>query len=173
MNGFFLIIPFILIRFGLLARFSSEAVKRAAHFAPLSGNEVFAYWVYQISNAAIFVYLCFLRVKPEVSWQFFSGAAVDLLGLALCAATIKDFASPSEGGINQNGLYRFSRNPMYLSYFLYFIGCVILTRSVILCGIVDVFQIASHWIILSEERWCMDTFGDAYRQYMKTVRRYI
>lgn len=173
MNGFFLIIPFILIRFGLLARFSSEAVKRAAHFAPLSGNEVFAYWVYQISNAAIFVYLCFLRVKPEVSWQFFSGAAVYLLGLALCAATIKDFASPSEGGINQNGLYRLSRNPMYLSYFLYFIGCVILTRSVILCGIVAVFQIASHWIILSEERWCMDTFGDAYRQYMKTVRRYI
>ena len=173
MNGFFLIIPFILIRFGLLARFSSEAVKRAAHFAPLSGNEVFAYWVYQISNAAIFVYLCFLRVKPEVSWQFFSGAAVYLLGLALCAATIKDFASPSEGGINQNGLYRFSRNPMYLSYFLYFIGCVILPRSVILCGIVIVFQIASHWIILSEERWCMDTFGDAYRQYMKTVRRYI
>ena len=173
MNGFFLIIPFILIRFGLLARFSSEAVKRAAHFAPLSGNEVFAYWVYQISNAAIFVYLCFLRVKPEVSWQFFSGAAVYLLGLALCAATIKDLASPSEGGINQNGLYRFSRNPMYLSYFLYFIGCVILTRSVILCGIVVVFQIASHWIILSEERWCMDTFGDAYRQYMKTVRRYI
>ena len=173
MNGFFLIIPFILIRFGLLARFSSEAVKRAAHFAPLSGNEVFAYWVYQISNAAIFVYLCFLRVKPEVSWQFFSGAAVYLLGLVLCAATIKDFASPSEGGINQNGLYRLSRNPMYLSYFLYFIGCVILTRSVILCGIVIVFQIASHWIILSEERWCMDTFGDAYRQYMKTVRRYI
>ncbi len=173
MNGFFLIIPFILIRFGLLARFSSEAVKRAAHFAPLSGNEVFAYWVYQISNAAIFVYLCFLRVKPEVSWQFFSGAAVYLLGLALCAATIKDFASPSEGGINQNGLYRLSRNPMYLSYFLYFIGCVILTQSVILCGIVVVFQIASHWIILSEERWCMDTFGDAYRQYMKTVRRYI
>ena len=134
---------------------------------------MFAYWVYQISNAAIFVYLCFLRVKPEVSWQFFSGAAVYLLGLALCAATIKDFASPSEGGINQNGLYRFSRNPMYLSYFLYFIGCVILTRSVILCVIVVVFQIASHWIILSEERWCMDTFGDAYRQYMKTVRRYI
>ncbi|MFR3761144.1 methyltransferase family protein [Hungatella sp.] len=173
MNGFFLIIPFILIRFGLLARFSSEAVKRAAHFAPLSGNEVFAYWVYQISNAAIFVYLCFLRVKPEVSWQFFSGAAVYLLGLALCAATIKDFASPSEGGINQNGLYRFSRNPMYLSYFLYFIGCVILTRSVILCVIVVLFQIVSHWIILSEERWCMNTFGDAYRQYMKTVRRYI
>ena len=173
MNGFFLIIPFILIRFGLLARFSSEAVKRAAHFAPLSGNEVFAYWVYQISNAAIFVYLCFLRVKPEVSWQFFSGAAVYLLGLVLCAATIKDFASPSEGGINQNGLYRFSRNPMYLSYFLYFIGCVILTRSVILCVIVVLFQIVSHWIILSEERWCMNTFGDAYRQYMKTVRRYI
>ncbi|MFR9147785.1 isoprenylcysteine carboxylmethyltransferase family protein [Hungatella sp.] len=101
------------------------------------------------------------------------GPAVYLLGLALCAATIKDFASPSEGGINQNGLYRLSRNPMYLSYFLYFIGCVILTRSVILCVIVVLFQIASHWIILSEERWCMNTFGDAYRQYMKTVRRYI
>jgi protein-S-isoprenylcysteine O-methyltransferase Ste14 len=36
-----------------------------------------------------------------------------------------------------------------------------------------VFQISSHWIILSEERWCVKQFGDEYIDYMKRVRRYI
>jgi len=84
-----------------------------------------------------------------------------------------DFAAPSGEDLNQNGLYRFSRNPMYLSYFLLFMGCALLTHSVLLGGIVIIFQLSSHWIILSEERWCIGKFGDAYRQYMKRVRRYI
>lgn len=52
-------------------------------------------------------------------------------------------------------------------------GCALLTHSVLLGGIVIIFQLSSHWIILSEERWCIGEFGDAYRQYMKRVRRYI
>jgi len=44
-----------------------------------------------------------------------------------------------------------------------------LTQSLILCGIVLIFQSSSHWIILSEERWCIEIFGEAYKQYMKKV----
>ena len=62
---------------------------------------------------------------------------------------------------------------MYVSYFICFAGCAFLTQSLILGGIVLVFQISAHWIILSEERWCMEKFGDSYVEYMKRVRRYI
>ena len=62
MNGFLLLIPFLLVRFGLLALLDREAVGRAAHFAPMSGGEIPAYWVYQISTAAIFIYLCFCKI---------------------------------------------------------------------------------------------------------------
>ena len=173
MTGFLLLIPFLLIRFGVLSHLDRAAVKRAAFFAPMAGKEIAAYWIYQLSNAAIFIVLFFLKVPIDFSWQFWSGTLFYLLGLVLCTASVIDFAAPSGEGLNQNGLYRFSRNPMYLSYFILFMGCALLTHSVLLGGIDIIFQLSSHWIILSEERWCIGRFGDAYRQYMKRVRRYI
>ena len=60
MNGFLLLVPFILIRFGLLSILSKEAINRAAYFPPLIKNEKAAYWLYQISNIAI---LFLFRIK--------------------------------------------------------------------------------------------------------------
>jgi protein-S-isoprenylcysteine O-methyltransferase Ste14 len=60
-----------------------------------------------------------------------------------------------------------------VAYFVYFLGCVLLTRSLLLFAILLVFQISAHWIILSEERWCMEKFGEDYIRYMRGTRRYI
>ncbi len=173
MYGFLLLIPFLLIRFGLLSLLNREAVSRAAYFAPVRGGERAAYWIYQISNAGIFLSLFFLRIAADSSWQFILGLVCYILGLCLCAASVAGFASPDREGLNTEGIYRFSRNPMYVSYFICFLGMALLTRSWLLFGVVAVFQISSHWIILSEERWCLEKFGTAYEQYMKSVRRYI
>lgn len=173
MNGFLLLIPFLLIRFGIPSILNKGAIQRAAYFPQRFGNEKLAYGVYQISNIAIFMYLCFLTVKMDFSLQFYLGLISYLLGLILCTISIINFAMPSNSGLNINGFYKFSRNPMYLSYFVCFVGCAMLAQSLMLFGIVLIFQISSHWIILSEERWCIERFGEAYKQYMKKVRRYI
>lgn len=173
MNGILLLIPFILIRFGLLSRVNKNAVQRAAHFAPLQGKEMIAYWIYQISNAVIFIYLFFLHTSADYSRQFYFGLSCYLAGLILCLISIINFSLPSGNGLSTNGIYRFSRNPMYVSYFFCFVGMALLTQSWILLIFVFVFQISAHWIILSEERWCIREFGSAYEQYMKKVRRYI
>lgn len=171
MNGLILLIPFMLIRFGLLNILSKEGLKRAAFFAPLIGKEKAAYWFYQISNILIFVYLFFLNITTN-SW-FYVGLGVYGLGILLCFAAVTNFAKPTENGINLKGLYRISRNPMYVAYFIYFLGCVLLTQSLVLFAILIVFQISAHWIILSEERWCIKKFGEEYKSYMSEVRRYI
>lgn len=172
MNGFLLLIPFILIRFGLLSILNKEGVKRAALFAPLIGKEKAAYWFYQISNILIFVYLFFLKITTDSYW-FYAGLTTYGLGVLLCLAAVLNFAKPAENGINLKGLCRFSRNPMYVAYSIYFLGCVLLTQSLILLAILSVFQISAHWIILSEERWCIKKFGEEYVSYMNKVRRYI
>ena len=172
MNGFLLLIPFILIRFGLLSILNKEALKRAAFFAPLVGREKAAYWFYQISNVLIFVYLFFLKIATESYW-FYAGLATYGLGVLLCLVSVSNFAKPAENGINLKGLYRISRNPMYMAYFIYFLGCVLLTQSLPLLAILTVFQISAHWIVLSEERWCIKKFGEEYKNYMNQVRRYL
>lgn len=173
MQGFWLLVPFFLVRFGLLGVLNQTAIARAAHFPPMIGREKFAYWVYQLTNIVFLIYLCFCVIPVDFSWIFYAGAVLVLLGFALLLASVAHFALPEGTGLNRNGLYRVSRNPMYVSYFFYFIGCALLARSAVLCGLVLVFQIAAHRMILAEERWCAARFGAAYVQYAKQVRRYI
>ena len=173
MHSILLLVPFLVVRFLLLSALDKKAVQRAAHFVPMQGREKTAYYIYQISNIVLFIYLFFLTVKLDFSWQFYVGTVLYLTGLCLCAASMVNFSSPDDTGLNINGIYRFSRNPMYVAYFVCFTGMACLTRSWILLGLTLVFQISGHWIILSEERWCAEKFGDAYEQYRRRVRRYI
>lgn len=171
--GILLLLPFLLVRFGLAALLGKGTSRRAAHFPPLAGKEKAAYWVYELSYTAMVVRLCFLPVSGESSWLLGAGAFFSGGGLLLCALSLRDFAMPTPEGLNCSGLYRFSRNPMYVSYFFYFAGCALLTRSWSLFALLAVFQAASHPLILAEERWCREKFGAAYDQYQKRVRRYL
>lgn len=172
MNGFLLFIPLLLIRYGLLALLNKEALRRAAFFPPLIEKEKVAFWIYQTATIFLFIYLFFLKIKTDSVW-FYVGAVVFGLGVLLCIVSVSNYAKPAKNGINLKGLYRVSRNPMYVAYFIYFLGCVLLTRSFILLTSLIVFQVSAHWIIRSEERWCVEKFGEDYISYMKKVRRYI
>ena len=152
MNALLTAVPLLLIRFGLLSIISKGALKRAAYFAPLIGKEKVAYWFYQISNIAIFVYLGFIKITTVPFWLY-TGLVIYGLGILLCIQSVVDYAKPK--------------------YFIYFLGCALLTQSLILLVLLLAFQIATHWIILSEERWCVKNFGEEYIQYMYKVRRYL
>lgn len=172
MNAILTVIPIILIRYGILSLLNKEALKRAGFFAPLIGLEKVAFWAYQIFNILILLYLLLLKIKIDSDY-FCIGMLTYILGIILYAASIINYSKPKKIGINLNGLYRVSRNPMYIAYFIYFLGCVFLTRSLILLVLLIGFQISTHWIILSEERWCINEFGTEYLKYMNKVRRYI
>ena len=171
MNAFLTVIPIILIRYGLLSAISKEGLKRAGFFAPLLGKEKVAFWIYQIMTALILLFLLQLKIRTDSVW-FYIGLIIYILGIALYSVSIVNYANAKMNGININGLYRISRNPMYIAYFIYFLGCVLLTHSWILFGLLIIFQISSHWIILSEERWCIKKFGEEYIKYMNRVGRY-
>jgi protein-S-isoprenylcysteine O-methyltransferase Ste14 len=72
-----------------------------------------------------------------------------------------------------NGLYKFSRNPMYLGFNLLTISSVIFLWNIVflLLGIYSI--IIYHFIILNEEKYLKNRFGDKYNEYKKKVRRYV
>jgi len=172
MNAFFLVIPLFLIRYGLLLLVNREALPRAALYAPMVGKEKVAFVLYQITTILMILYLLLLKVQTDSNW-FFLGIAIYLLGAILYSISIIHFAHPKAAGLNVNGLYRISRHPMYVSFFIYFLGCVFLTQSWVLAALLIVYQLSAHWIILSEERWCMGKFGNEYTKYRNRVRRYL
>lgn len=172
MNSAILLIPLFLIRYGLLAILDRSALPKAAFFTPMQGLEKAMYWIYQIAMFAIIVFMFFLEVRTE-TFLFYVGTGIYVLGTLLFAVSVINFAKPNEKGINQRGLYKLSRNPMYVAYFIYFLGCALLSQSSILLVCICIFQTSAHWVILSEERWCINNFGEEYIRYMKKVRRYM
>ena len=171
MNALVLMIPLFLIRFGLLAIISKSALNRAAFFAPLEGGEKGAYYSYQVSNVFIILYPLFLKIQTKPP-AFFIGLFVYILGIAVLIISTVTFAKPNQSGLNTSGIYGVSRNPMYIGYFMYFLGCAILMHSILQFIALLIFQISAHWIILSEERWCIHKFGSEYINYMNRVKRY-
>jgi len=172
MNSAVLLIPLFLIRYGLLFLINKNALPKAAYFPPMQGTEKIMYLLYQTSTLAIIIYMFFLEINTKAPWLHI-GIVVYSFGVLLFVLSVAGFAKPDERGICRKGLYRISRNPMYVAYFIYFLGCAFLTGSVVLLLLLCVFGVSSHWIILSEERWCTQKFGAEYVEYMKKVRRYI
>jgi len=164
-------IPLFLIRFGLLGLINKSALSRAAFFAPLEGGERVVYFFYQVSNAFLIFYPIFLKI--QIKWQeFFIGLFIYILGIVVLVISTVAFAKPNQSGLNATGIYKVSRNPMYIGYFIYFLGCAILLHSMLLFIALLILQISTHWIILSEERWCINKFGSEYVNYMDKVKRY-
>ena len=174
MNAFILMLPFFFVRLIVLPARNRAASKRAAESAPLyTDGEKFAGNIYQLTSVAIFIYPLFMRMELDYSWQFWVGAVLYVLGIALLTASVIAFANPDEHGLATGGVYRFSRHPMYISYFLTFLGITALTKSPILLSLTLVNQLSVHWVILAEERMCANEFGEDYEQYERRVRRYI
>lgn len=171
MSIIILLLPLFLIRYGIPKIINKNNKSNISYFTPMIGLEKFMYILYQLSTIGIIITMIFLKI--DVNSKIFKiGIIVYIFGIILFVLSVYSFEKYSDG-ICKNGIYKFSRNPMYIGYFIYFIGCSLLTKSFLLFIFTLIFQISSHWIILSEERYCIKIYGEEYINYMKEVRRYI
>ena len=76
--------------------------------------------------------------------------------------------------IVQDGPFRFSRNPLYISLTLFYVGVALIFNAVIPILVLPLLLVVVHLgIIRREERYLEAKFGDQYRQYRARVRRWI
>ena len=100
---------------------------------------------------------------------------IALLGvLALKRAeTPVDVRKPTTA-IVTNGIYRLSRNPMYVSLAFVYLGIACWVNSLwILLLIVPVLVVVDQGVIKREEQYLEQNFGDEYLRYKSEVRRWI
>jgi protein-S-isoprenylcysteine O-methyltransferase Ste14 len=120
------------------------------------------------------VYTVFLPLQLGTIW-FYIGLPITLLGLILYGIAWANLAttSVSKEPVTK-GIYRYSRHPIYNTSNLTFVGVSIASASwllFLLAIISAVFMRASHFI--PEERFCLEKYGDSYRQYMNRTPRWI
>ena len=72
-----------------------------------------------------------------------------------------------------SGIYRFSRNPYFLSYSVLILGYILIFPSIILIGLLIILATVFHKMILEEEKYLESIHGDKYLDYKRKVNRYI
>lgn len=72
-----------------------------------------------------------------------------------------------------NGIYRFSRNPMYLGMYATLLAPALYTLNPIVLVIGAGVVAVHHRIALAEEACLLRMFGDEYAAYCRRVRRYL
>jgi protein-S-isoprenylcysteine O-methyltransferase Ste14 len=73
-----------------------------------------------------------------------------------------------------DGLFKYSRNPMYLGFIIALFGVTIVLGSVQSLIILFFFIIMSdQWYVKFEEKVMIKRFEEEYKNYMKTTRRWI
>jgi protein-S-isoprenylcysteine O-methyltransferase Ste14 len=110
------------------------------------------------------------------------GRVIAVLGLAMILWPVLQFLLAHTGLVPfskattlvTSGLYRVTRNPMYLGMALMLLGGALVFGSLGALLPLPLFMvIIQRRFILGEERFLEATFGDEYRAYRERVRRWI
>lgn len=105
------------------------------------------------------------------------GLAIDLVSIVAfrkARTTVTPLAPEKASSLVTGGLYRFTRNPMYLGMLLILMGIAVLLGSPINVAILGVFiAYITAFQIKPEETLLEQNFGEVYRQYKQSVRRWL
>lgn len=117
-------------------------------------------------------YSVFLPLEPG-TFFFYAGSLLYILGMLVVIMALLSFHTTPVDKPVTKGVYRFSRNPMYLGLFLIFIGIGIACVSWLFLLLAAVFISLSSTSVVLEERFCLQKYGSAYREYMNRIPRWI
>lgn len=117
---------------------------------------------------------------PGVSRWVGAGVLIAAFAFAAWARTLFRLAGTNVNPhrpsttIVDDGPFRVTRNPMYLSMVVGFIGATFAMRSTWGLFLIVVLALVLHFgVILREEPYLEAKFGDTYRDYRRRVRRWI
>jgi protein-S-isoprenylcysteine O-methyltransferase Ste14 len=158
----FVYFTYVAIKHGAPSREGSELSKSGMTFAALS----------KLILIPVLVYSIFLPLKLGTIW-FYTGLPITLIGLISCTVVPINWANTPHNELVSGGLYHYSRHPMYMAMFVFFIGLGIATASwiILLCAIL--LMVGCVAFAKAEEQGCIDKYGNAYREYMNRTPRWI
>jgi protein-S-isoprenylcysteine O-methyltransferase Ste14 len=112
-----------------------------------------------------------------------------LIGVALIITSIgfivisrramSHYGQPTDPGhptskVVKTGMFSISRNPLYLSSVILFLGIALTTNTFWAFAALLVSIIACHYIlIIPEEKYLAAKFGEEYKEYTNTVHRWL
>lgn len=136
-----------------------------------------------VPTFTLFGTMFFVGVMEWGSWTIpaairygLEGTLIVLGNLGVWSEVLKfgvDQTGGAPGSLRTSGLYRYSRNPQYVSDIMIVVGWVMMSAS----PSVSVIGLASVLVLIvapfAEEPWLRRTYGEQYADYAAKVRRFL
>ena len=119
-----------------------------------------------------------LPARYEVAAVFLAVAAVTggaaLFGFRKAKTTINPMTPEASSALIVHGVYRLTRNPMYLALLAVLLGWAYVVANVTALVMLLLFMLyLNRFQIAPEERALAARFGDDYERYRRSVRRWL
>lgn len=188
-TGFFLLIFLISTHSVLLKK---KGVKVSSVTTQKPGQRKWSYpffaFLLLLFIAEIFNPLTGFSLLPEFLNDFLidslivriAGTFTVFLSVFILKTTLQHFGNSLRFGLNENnvgkfittGIFARSRNPFFVSIWLYFCGTTLVFPNLFFLIFAILAFTGIHFSILKEEKFLQKVFGDEYFEYCRKVRRY-
>ena len=171
-NGWILICLLYLVYGILLWAFPKDVIPRLYDKSGRSKRQRAFIYVGSLLAIVYFalIILTPLKIRTNV---FIIGTTLYVIGLAGFVIALFNFKNAPLDQHVIKGLYRISRHPQQLMFFIVFLGICIAIGSWLALFIQIISSLFLNSRVLVEEKACIERYGDSYRAYMKRVPRYL
>lgn len=172
-NAWIFVLPMLLLMIiGNKLIKKREMASLSEYLSDFSKKEKILVAVLMIPILCSYFYSIFLPLKLGTILLYI-GLVIYLLGIGIQIITWQHLATGSVERPVTKGIYRFSRNPMYIGDILIFISIAVACISWIFLIIVVLSIGANYLTVISEEHECLVKYGEEYQKYMDRTPRWI
>ena len=140
--------------------------------APFTGTEKIIFRSMMVVLGIAFIYSIFLPFKLGTPW-FYIGLPIYVIGLIMLIIAMLNIVTTPHGQPFTKGLYRYSRHPMMFWSHIMHLGISIASASWVFLLLSIIVAILYYYIVLAEERGCLEYYRDAYRDYINRTPRWL
>jgi protein-S-isoprenylcysteine O-methyltransferase Ste14 len=172
LNGWIILALLALTDGVCFAVFPRDVVKRLFDRSGWSQQQVTFTVIGKLCALVCLILLIFTPLKVG-STTFWIGSMVTVAGLIGLVIALLNFKNAPIDRPVARGLYRVSRHPQIVMASLVLLGGTIAIGSWTAVVVLIAARVFGHLGIVAEEEVCLRQYGDAYREYMQRVPRYL
>jgi len=171
-NAWILMLPLLLIWLSFLLLNNERMEDEQAAWKRVDKRTKKTNITVQLTFFGGLIYSVFLPLTLEIPLLWI-GLFIYMIGIIFATMAVLVFTATPQDRPVTKGIYRISRNPMYLGMFIIFIGvgtaCV--SWIFLISAVVSILMMAK--VVVYEEAICIGKYGNAYREYMKRTPRWL
>jgi len=159
----------------IVIMFVDKRIQEKSHVPPEARKNSFERFAGIIGNFIWLLamgYSVFLPLQFGTLW-FYVGLFIFIIGSALIGIATFNFIATPVNQLITKGAYSFSRHPMYLAAFFICLGAGISAASWIFIFLSLIMALCFYQEALIEERYCLNKYGNAYKEYTSRSPRWI